>query len=128
MPHLPVSVLLCQFGQDAAGKRRTSGYSKNQPSELLVACGDGSVYAYSLTFAEGRASITDQKVIHLGSTRPAFLFPIQTHLGNTLGQKCVLASGTVPVVIYYSNGRLKHSPLIRKVRHIRFIFVTCIYW
>lgn len=115
MPHLPVSLLLSQFTPEESDRRRPIGYSKNHPTHLLVGLGDGNVHAYSLNFAPGQATIVDDKLIPLGSTRPAILVPIRTSLGSNDNQRCVFVSGGIPAVLYWHNGRLKHSPLVRKV-------------
>jgi DNA damage-binding protein 1 len=115
LPHLPVSLLLCQFGFDSTSRRRPIGHSKNHPTHILVGLGDGNLHVYSLDAVDGVANVGEQRVIPLGSTKPVSITPISPLQSAGVSEQCVLASGSRPIVLYWDNGRLKHSPLVRKV-------------
>ncbi|KAF8516138.1 CPSF A subunit region-domain-containing protein [Hysterangium stoloniferum] len=115
LPHLPVSIILCQFGLEGKNRRKSVSSSRNYPSHLLVGLGDGNLHVYSLNFLEYDANVMDQKVIPLGSTRPVFLSSFHHSIDDVkVGEQCIVACGTVSAVLYWDNGRLKHSPLVRK--------------
>lgn len=115
LPHLPVSLLLCQFGLGSTGRRRSNGHSKNHPSHILVGLGDGTLHVYGVDVVDGVANVGEQRVIPLGSTKPVFMTPVGPLQSTSVNELCVLASGSRPVVLYWDSGRLKHSPLVRKV-------------
>ncbi|KAF8526426.1 CPSF A subunit region-domain-containing protein [Gautieria morchelliformis] len=115
LPHLPVSLLLCQFGLGGASRRRPIGHSKNHPTHLLAGLGDGNLHVYGLDVVDNLANVCEQRLIPLGSTKPVFMTsfrPLQMDSG--VSEHSVLASGSRPVVLYWDNGRLKHSALVRK--------------
>lgn len=120
LSHLPVSLLLVQFGHEGTGRRRPTSHLKNHPTHLLIGSGDGNLHTYCLDIANGIVSIGEQKLIPLGPTKPVFVTPFRpwSEQGG-VGEQSVLACGTRPVVLYWENSRLKHSPLVRKVSDTR---------
>jgi hypothetical protein len=115
LPHLPVSLLLGQFGLEGTNRRPPTEHSKTYPSHLLIGLGDGNLHVLSLNFVQYVANVMEQKVIPLGTTRPVFLSTFRLSIdGVNVGAQCIMAHGTIPAVLYWDNGRLKHS-LIRKV-------------
>lgn len=116
LPHLPISLLLCQFGLGSASRRRPIGHSKNHPTHILIGLGDGNLHVYGLDVVDGLAVVGEQRLISLGLTRAVFLTPIYPppKEGNVTEQN-VLASGSRHIVLYWDSGRLKYSPLVRKV-------------
>jgi hypothetical protein len=116
LPHLPVSLLLCQFGLDSTNRRRPVGHSKNHPTHLLVGLGDGNLHVYGLDVVDNLAKVCEQRLIPLGSTKPVFMTPFRPlQRDGGVSNHIVLASGSRPVVLYWDSGRLKHSALVRKV-------------
>ena len=125
LPHLPVSLLLCQWGLGDPSRRQPTVISKTHPTHLLVGLGNGNLHVYGLNFAHGLATVGEQKLISLGSTKPVFIAPFRLppEEGGTDKQN-VLACGSRPVVLYWENGRLKHSPLVRKVRVSHMVYIV----
>lgn len=116
LPHLPVSLLLCQFGLVSASRRRPIGHTRNHPTHILVGLGDGNLHVYSLNVVNDLANVGEQRLIPLGLTRPVFMTSFRSlPMEGCVSEQSILASGSRPVVLYWDGGRLKHSPLVRKV-------------